>query len=69
MQLFAFYTNELIENLDKETDSIYNQVQLVFIGRHILLYCFLLVDSFINKRSSSRRISSENGNVREKNYK
>ena len=67
MQLFSFYTNELIENIDKETDSIYNQVQLVFIGRHILLYYFLLVDSFINKRSSSRRISSENGNVREEN--
>ena len=40
MQLFSFYTNELIENLDKETDSIYNQVQLVFIGRHIFFDVF-----------------------------
>ncbi|KNB45016.1 decaprenylcistransferase [Blastocystis sp. subtype 4] len=36
MSLFALYTDEVIKTMKNDKESIYNQVRLRFIGRHIL---------------------------------
>lgn len=36
MNLFTFYTDKVIETMENDHKSIYNKVQLRFIGRHIL---------------------------------
>ena len=36
MNLFTFYTDKVIETMENDHESIYNKVQLRFIGRHIL---------------------------------
>ena len=36
MSLFSLYTDEVIKTMENDKESIYNQVRLRFIGRHIL---------------------------------
>ena len=38
MNLFTYYTDSVIETMENDYDSIYNKVQLRFIGRNILSF-------------------------------
>lgn len=58
MELFSFYTNEVMESMDKETDSIYNQVKLQFIGRHILSLWYYYIPLSERDHFSSELLNS-----------
>lgn len=36
MSLFGMYTDQVVEQMQVDKDSVYNRIRLHFVGRHIL---------------------------------